>query len=113
MDFPSETSRKISDDAVIGMEEYKPYGCWHCPIACGGKMAQKSGKFALELNEGIGHKPEYETLAMFGSNLLNDDLSSIVKVNEICNNYGMDTITVGSTIGYAIECFENGLIRRQ
>ena len=68
------------------------------------------GKFALDLNEGIGHKPEYETLAMFGSNLLNDDLPSIVKVNEICNNYGMDTITVGATIGYAIECYENGLI---
>jgi aldehyde:ferredoxin oxidoreductase len=92
------------------MEGYKPYACWHCPIACGGKMAQKSGKFALELNDGIGHKPEYETLAMFGSNLLNDDLPSIVKVNEICNDYGMDTITVGATIGYAIECFENDLI---
>ena len=110
VDFPSATSRKISDDAVVGMEDYKPYGCWRCPIACGGKMAQKSGKFALELNEGIGHKPEYETLAMFGSNLLNDDLPSIVKVNEICNDYGMDTITVGATIGYAIECYENGLI---
>ncbi len=109
-DFPSEPSRKISDESVIGMEGYKPYACWHCPIACGGKMVQKSGKFALELNDGIGHKPEYETLAMFGSNLLNDDLPSIVKVNEICNDYGMDTITVGATIGYAIECFENGLI---
>jgi aldehyde:ferredoxin oxidoreductase len=41
---------------------------------------------------------------MFGSNLLNDDLPSIVKVNEICNNLGMDTITVGATIAYAIEC---------
>ena len=110
VDFPSGQSRKISDEAVTGMEAYKPYGCWRCPIACGGKMAQKSGKFALELNEGIGHKPEYETLAMFGSNLLNDDLPSIVKVNEICNNYGMDTITVGATIGYVIECYENGLI---
>jgi aldehyde:ferredoxin oxidoreductase len=110
VDFPSGPSRKISDDAVIGMEGYKPYACWHCPIACGGKIAQKSGKFALDLNEGIGHKPEYETLAMFGSNLLNDDLPAIVKVNEICNNYGMDTITVGATIGYAIECYENGLI---
>ncbi len=109
-DFPTGPSRKISDEAVIGLESYKPYGCWRCPIACGGKIAQKSGKFALELNEGIGHKPEYETLAMFGSNLLNDDLPSIVKINEICNNYGMDTITVGATIGYAIECYENGLI---
>jgi aldehyde:ferredoxin oxidoreductase len=111
-DFPSERAKKISDDAVIGVEGYKPYGCWHCPVACGGKMSQKSGKFALELNDGIGHKPEYETLAMFGSNLLNDDLASIIKANEICNNLGLDTISTGATIGYAIECYENGLITK-
>jgi aldehyde:ferredoxin oxidoreductase len=111
-DFPSERARKISDDAVIGVEGYKPYGCWRCPVACGGKMVQKSGKFALELNEGIGHKPEYETLAMFGSSLLNDDLPSIVRVNEICNNLGLDTIAAGATIGYAIECYENGLLSK-
>ncbi len=110
VDFPTRTSRKISDEAVIGMEGYKPYACWHCPIACGGRMSQKGGRFALELNAGIGHKPEYETLAMFGSNLLNDDLPAIVKINEICNDCGIDTITVGATIAYAIECFENGLI---
>ena len=50
---------------------------------------------------------------MFGSNLLNDDLASIVKANEICNNLGMDTISVGATIAYAVECYENGLITRQ
>jgi aldehyde:ferredoxin oxidoreductase len=113
VDFPSEKGRKISDDAVVGLENYKPYACWRCPIACGGKVNQKGGRFALEFNDGVGHKPEYETLAMFGSNLLNDDLASIVKVNEICNNYGMDTITVGATIGYVIECFENGLLRKE
>jgi aldehyde:ferredoxin oxidoreductase len=111
-DFPSERARKISDDAVIGVEGYKPYGCWRCPVACGGRMVQKSGKFALELNDGVGHKPEYETLAMCGSNLLNDDLASIIKLNEICNNLGLDTITIGGTIGYAIECYENGLISK-
>jgi len=111
-DFPQERARKISDDAVVGLEGYKPYGCWHCPIACGGRLAQRSGKFALELNDGVGHKPEYETLAMLGSNLLNDDLPSIVKINEICNNLGMDTITVGATIAYAIECYENGLLTK-
>ncbi len=112
-DFPSERGRRISDDAVVGLEGYKAYGCWHCPIACGGKVTQRSGKFPLELNNGIGHKPEYETLAMFGSNLLNDDLPSIVKVNEICNNLGIDTISVGAVIAYAIECYENGLITRE
>ena len=112
-DFPSPRGRRISDDAVVGLDGYKAYGCWHCPIACGGKVTQKGGRFPLELNDGVGHKPEYETLAMFGSNLLNDDLASIVKVNEICNNLGMDTITVGATIAYAVECCENGLITRQ
>ena len=110
VDFPSERARKISDDAVTGLEGYKPYGCWRCPIACGGRMVQKDGEFALELNNGVGHKPEYETLAMFGSNLINDDLASIVKLNEICNNLGIDTISVGATIGYMIECYENGLL---
>ena len=112
-DFPSEQARKISDDAVIGVEGYKPYGCWRCPIACGGRMSQKSGKFALEFNDGVGHKPEYETLALYGSSLLNDDLSSIIKVNEICNNLGLDTIAAGATIGYAIECYENGLLSKE
>ena len=112
VDFPSERARKISDDAVTGLEGYKPYGCWHCPIACGGKLVQKSGNFALELNDGVGHKPEYETLALFGSNLLNEDLASIVKLNEICNNLGLDTISVGGTIGYIVECYENGLLSK-
>jgi aldehyde:ferredoxin oxidoreductase len=76
-------------------------------------VAQKGGRFPLELNQGVGHKPEYETLAMYGSNLLNDDLASIVKANEICNNLGIDTISAGATIAYAIECCENGLITRQ
>jgi aldehyde:ferredoxin oxidoreductase len=112
-DFPSPRARRISDDAVVGLEGYKAYGCWHCPIACGGKVTQNGGRFPLELNDGVGHKPEYETLAMFGSNLLNDDLAAIVKVNEICNNLGMDTITVGATIAYAVECYENRLITRR
>jgi len=112
-DFPSPRTRRISDDAVVGLEGYKAYGCWHCPIACGGKVTQSGGRFPLELNNGVGHKPEYETLAMFGSNLLNDDLAAIVKVNEICNNLGLDTISAGATIAYAVECYENGLITRQ
>ncbi|TET75648.1 MAG: aldehyde ferredoxin oxidoreductase, partial [Dehalococcoidia bacterium] len=110
--FPSARARKISDESVVALEGYKRYPCWGCPIACGGKMVQKSGRFALELNKGVGHKPEYETLSMFGSNLLNDDLASIVKINEICNNLGLDTISVGATIGYTIECYENGLLTK-
>ncbi|HET7088177.1 MAG TPA: aldehyde ferredoxin oxidoreductase family protein [Anaerolineae bacterium] len=113
VDFPSEKARRISDDAVISVQQYKAYACYGCPIGCGGKMRQDKGEFALALNDGIGHKPEYETLCMSGTNLLNDSLPSIAKYNEICNAYGLDTISVGATLGYVIECYENGLLKKE
>ena len=113
VDFPSEMARRISDDAVIAVQDYKAYACYGCPIGCGGKMRQDTGEFALTLNGGVGHKPEYETLCMAGTNLLNDSLPSIIKFNEICNAEGLDTISVGGTLGWVIECFENGLLRVQ
>jgi aldehyde:ferredoxin oxidoreductase len=112
-DFPSEQATRITGTAIVEQESYKAYACWGCPIACGGKMKQSAGKYALDLNDGVGHKPEYETLCMFGTNLLNDDLDSIVKLNEICNNLGLDTISAGATIGYVIECYENGLLTKE
>jgi len=112
VDFPSGRAMRIDGRTIVELDGYRPYGCWGCPIACGGKVVQASGRFALELNGGVGHKPEYETLCMFGTNLLNDDLASIVKVNEVCNNLGLDTISVGAIIGYVIECYENGLLTR-
>jgi aldehyde:ferredoxin oxidoreductase len=69
----------------------------------------KEGEFKVD---GIIHKAEYETMGMFGSNLLNDNLESIFKVNDICNRYGMDTIGCGGLVAYAIECYENGYISR-
>jgi len=103
-DFPTATN--LSGDNVI---KYKtgPYGCFGCVLACGGHEKVESGPYAVE-----DHKPEYETLAAFGSMLLNDNLESIIYLNHICNNYGLDTISVGSTIAFAIECYENGIITK-
>ncbi len=50
---------------------------------------------------------------MFGSNLLNDNLDSIIKLNDICNRYGLDTISAGACIAFAIECYENGIITKK
>jgi aldehyde:ferredoxin oxidoreductase len=104
-DFP--TADRISDDDVIKVQ-LKRFGCWRCPIACGGHVKVESGPYASET-----HKPEYETLGVFGALCLNDNLESIVKANELCNRYGMDTISAGATVAFAIECFEEGVVTKE
>lgn len=100
---------KIGGDPVVALQE-KRYACWHCPIGCGGHMKEGAGEYQYE---GGAHKPEYETLAMFGTDCLNANVESIIKVNDICNRYGLDTISVGATMAFAIECYEKGIITRK
>ncbi|MFO3797971.1 MAG: aldehyde ferredoxin oxidoreductase C-terminal domain-containing protein, partial [Anaerolineales bacterium] len=57
--------------------------------------------------------PEYETIVSFGPNLLNSDLESIVRLGELCDRYGMDTISLGNTIGLAFHLFEKGILTTQ
>jgi aldehyde:ferredoxin oxidoreductase len=103
IDFAPQVE-KINFDAISKMGK-KRRSCWQCPIACWGDLKVKIG--AKEI---YTHVPEYETVAAFGSNLLNDDLSSIILANEICNRNGIDTISAGSTIAFTIECYKNGLL---
>ena len=105
IDFPN--AAKISDDNVIKYQTRK-YACHGCPMACGGHVKVQTGPYVLE-----GMKPEYETLAAFGTLCLNDDLESIMYANDICNRYGLDTISTGSVIAFAIECYENKLITKE
>ncbi len=107
IDFPKY--KNLGGEMVIAKQERK-YGCWHCPIACGGHMKGSTGEYKYEAG---AHKPEYETLAMFGSNLLNDNLESIIKLNDICNRYGLDTISAGACIAFTIECYENGILTKK
>ena len=103
------TAAAISDQNVINLQERK-YGCWQCPVACGGYMKPSTEQYSYPAEV---HKPEYETLAAFGSMCLNDNLESVIKVNDICNRYGLDTISTGCTMAFAIECYENGLISKK
>jgi len=80
--------------------------CYGCSVACKKESEVKDGPFKMKK----GPAPEYETVGTFGTMCLNSNIESIAKANEICNTYGMDTISCGSTIAFAIECFENGLI---
>ena len=103
-DFPNAAA--ISDQSVIGYQK-KKFACFGCPIACGGQVKVENGPYACET-----HKPEYETLSALGPLCLNDNLESIIKINDICNRAGLDTISLGATIAFAIECFENGILTK-
>ena len=98
---------KSFDPDKILVRETKKYHCYACPLGCGGVIDISDindGEFAHT------HKPEYETIEAFGPLLLNNKLESIFYINELLNRAGMDSISAGNTIAYAIECFENGLI---
>ena len=82
------------------------YGCERCVIRCGREIKVKSGPYAGL--EGAG--PEYETLASLGSLCLVSDLDAIAKANDLCNRYGLDTISAGSIVAFAMEAFEQGII---
>ncbi len=104
-DYSYESAARNSDKNVTRYQKRK-YACQSCPLGCGGIIDIKKGRF-----EGTqGHKPEYETLGAFGGLLLNDDLDTIIELNEMCNRAGIDTISAGGVMAFAIECFENDLI---
>jgi len=106
IDFPDV--EPIGADAVIERRA-KRFACYLCPIGCGGYMKEGTGEYKYEAGS---RRPEYETIAMFGTNCLNNNIESIIKANDICDRYGLDTISAGATIAFTIECFENGLITK-
>ncbi len=85
------------------------YYCEKCVIGCGRRVKLDKGPFAPV--EGAG--PEYESVAMLGSLCLVDDMEAIAKANELCNRYGIDTISCGGAIAFAMEAFEKGLITKK
>jgi aldehyde:ferredoxin oxidoreductase len=85
------------------------YFCDACVLGCGRRVKLESGPFAGV--EGAG--PEYETLALLGSNCLIDDLEALCFANELCNRFGLDTISTGGVIAFAMEAYEKGLIERE
>jgi len=106
IDFPEFQS--LAKEAVVERTE-KKYACYMCPIGCGGYMKAGTGEHKYPAG---ARRPEYETTAMFGTNCLNNNLESVIKAGDICDRYGIDTISAGAAIAMAIECYEKGLITR-
>ena len=103
-----EGAEKISGEEMARTILKKRLFCPGCPIGCIRVVEVKKGPFSPVIPEYGG--PEYETVAALGSLCLNDNLESIAKANMICNMYGIDTISTGVTIAFAMECYENGIL---
>lgn len=86
---------------------YKNKACAFCSIGCG-RVAWSEGKYA-----GEGEGPEYESVWSFGPDCGIDDIDAVNKANFICNELGLDTITMGSTIAAAMDLYEMGAINKE
>lgn len=81
-------------------------GCLNCTLRCGKRARVDKGKWKTPL----GLYPEYETMVSFGHYILNDNVEAIIHLNHVCNSHGIDTISCGNMIAFAMECFEKGWI---
>ncbi|MFW9855268.1 MAG: aldehyde ferredoxin oxidoreductase family protein [Candidatus Thorarchaeota archaeon] len=104
-DFPLSKSIELTSDNVTQYQS-KRYACHSCPLACGGIVHYHDERYTIPES----HRPEFETLAMLGPNILNEDLGAIIKLNDDCNRQGLDTIAVGSLLGFVIEALEKGIL---
>ncbi|MFC1872915.1 aldehyde ferredoxin oxidoreductase family protein [Chloroflexota bacterium] len=104
-EFPDVS--KISGQAVKDTIRIKMESCHACSVRCK-KVVSVTEPFVVDPAYG---GPEYETLAALGSNCCISDLKAIARGNELCNAYGLDTISTGGVIAFGMECFENGLLK--
>ncbi|MDO5563881.1 MAG: aldehyde ferredoxin oxidoreductase family protein [Eubacteriales bacterium] len=96
----------ISGEALVDKYLVRNKGCFGCCIGCGRVTKIKEGPF-----KSFGEGPEYEAGWSFGADCGVSDLAAVCKANFICNEYGFDPITLGSTIACAMELFEMGAIK--
>lgn len=105
-----EGAQGISGETMAATILQKNDTCYACATRCKRVVAYDGKDFSIDPAYG---GPEYETIASFGSNCLVDDICIVAKANEMCNRFGIDTISAALTITCAMECFENGLLTLQ
>jgi len=103
-----EHATDIDSDAVKKIR-VRRRACYGCPLGCGNLTQVKEGPFAGTIIEG----PEYETLALAGSNCYINDLAAISRFNILCDKLGLDTISTGDAVAFAMECYEKGIITKK
>ncbi|MEM3506968.1 MAG: aldehyde ferredoxin oxidoreductase family protein, partial [Candidatus Bathyarchaeia archaeon] len=104
-----QMAHKINAETISSKYKSRNKACFNCPIGCKQYAIIDFGQFSGFDNA----SPEYETLASLGSGCWNDNLESIIYMNYLCNNYGLDTISTGVSISFIMECYEKGLISKE
>ncbi|MDF1537491.1 MAG: aldehyde ferredoxin oxidoreductase family protein [Candidatus Thorarchaeota archaeon] len=100
-----EGYEKISGDAINAQYFVKPRSDFSCLQRCARYTKVPSGPYAY-----VGGSPEFETQSSIGSRCGNENLESVLFGHHLANQYGMDTISLGATISWAMECWDEGLI---
>ncbi|GAA0177073.1 aldehyde ferredoxin oxidoreductase family protein [Clostridium sediminicola] len=103
-----EEAEAISGEGMNEQLEVKPKGCFACSIGCGRITKIPDGKY-----KGMGEGPEYEAAWSLGADCGIGKIDAVCNANFMCNEYGMDPITLGSTIACAMELFDKGIITKE
>jgi aldehyde:ferredoxin oxidoreductase len=98
--------KQINGDTMLDNYKIGDSACFGCSMCCGNLCLVKQGKYIGTVTEG----PEYESCAMLGSNLGVENYAAVLRATQLCDELGMDTISVGSLIGAVIEGYEKGVL---
>lgn len=104
-----EGAGKITGETMRDTILVKRRSCYACPVQCK-REVKVDEPYQVDPRYG---GPEYETIAALGSDCGITDLKALAKANELVNAYGLDSISCGATIAFAMECFENGLLTKK
>jgi len=99
---------KLSGDELLKYRVSRG-SCFSCMIMCKHVTKVSNGRYEGTFSGG----PEYESIVALGSNLLIDNIEAVIYMNQLCNLYGLDTISTGKVLSYVFECYEKGLISKE
>jgi aldehyde:ferredoxin oxidoreductase len=99
---------EINAQALTEKVLVEPKGCFACPLRCARVTVIRKGKYKGAGGEG----PEYESVGTFGGQCAVKDMEAITMAHYLCNDYGMDTVSAGSSIAFAMECYEKGILTK-
>lgn len=102
-----DQAEKINGAAILRELKITDKGCYCCPTPCG-----KYGKAKTKRKQVFVEGPEFETIGLLGSNVLLNNIHEVAHANYVCDELGLDTISAGVVVSWALECMEKGILSK-